>query len=145
MAVHHDAILSRALRGVHIRVGSGDHLLWRLDELIGGYANAQRDPQASLNARPVKAFDPRSEVFADCKGLRLSGLRQHQDEFLATVARRQIRDPRGIADQPSDLDQHLVADLMREPIIDVFEIVNVHHRQRQRLARALRFTERGCQ
>src|SRR3546814_17919608 len=63
------------------------------------------------------------------------GLRHHDDEFLAAVARHQV----DVAHAPryplGQLDQHLAAALVAVAVVDALELVDVEHQHRYRLHR----------
>lgn len=65
------------------------------------------------------------------------GQRQHDDEFIAALARDRVFFPQHRLQAARNLHQQLVSDLMAERVVDVLEVVQIEIQQCQVLAAAL--------
>ena len=59
-------------------------------------------------------------------------MRQHDCEFVAAVAREKIGRTQCLAHRTAELRQNDIADHVSEGVVDLFEIVDIEHQQRDR-------------
>ena len=138
-----DDVASRPLGSVERFVGSGHRRGERAARRALGDADRQRHPQPGGLVLPwigvAGSLQPLEHALAALRVRR----RQHDQELVAAVADRQVVLPAMRADHRGHAAQHLVADRVREPVVDALEQVDVDQRDRQRqLARVARREQR---
>ena len=123
---HRKAVASLVFGGVQLSVGPSQDLVGSFIALTLGRAYADRHLSTpKTGGREAVAGDFSKDPVEDCSclgGLRLG----HQDRKLVPAqAGREITLPESAAEDLGQLDQHAVADLMAQTVVDHFEIVDV--------------------
>ena len=129
-----------ALRGIERAVGGVDQPLqgMRLVRRAGADGHADRHRNRHLRVvrrRPHgRLGDHPAQPFGGGRGGVEIGGGHGDQEFLAAVAHQEIDFAHIGLEPPRRLDQHLVADVVAEGVVDAFEPVEIQQHQRERLA-----------
>lgn len=110
-----------------------------VDAREGCRADADRHhgARAEIGARQVERGNARADAPADLDGVLVAGIGKDDRELVATVARGEIARPaRRLADDRSRLPEALVPGLVAIGIVELLEVIDIEHQQRQRRARA---------
>ena len=84
-----------------------------------------------------RCLDPLPDPLGELERAVAAGLRQRDDELLAAVARRLVDAARLLREDPADPAQDLVALEVAVGVVDLLEVVDVEHHQRQLVTEAL--------
>ena len=101
--------------------------------------DADRDRDPTGDERPQLASGLTSKSLGCPQRALATGVGQHDAEFLASEPHRDVGVTRQVAQQFAEPDQHLVAEIMAETIVDALEMVQVADKQRDVSAAGDRF------
>src|SRR5882724_3024341 len=112
------------------RIG-GAHQLIAIFGMIGKVGHARADGHRPRNAGKLEFLHHATQLFSDrpsTVGMRL----RHQDgKFLSPVTANQVVLADVLSENLRDLSEHLVAKQVPELIIQLFEVIDVDHQQRE--------------
>lgn len=128
------AVLAGALGGVHRPVGAVDSGLCLLAIVELGDAGAEGDQQALVVGEEIASRQLALQAGQHGRGLRGSGFRQQNDEFLAAVAADDVGRAQAFARYLHQMLERGVACLVSEGVVDVLEAVDVEYGNTQRFA-----------
>jgi hypothetical protein len=97
-----------------------------------GDPGADRDPRRHGVALRRLGRHPRPDALGDLGGGRRVGLREHEQELLAAVARGEVGAAQRGAEDRRESTQNLVAGQVPEGVVEALEVIDVDHRHRQR-------------
>ncbi|MCY1548250.1 hypothetical protein D9M68_843460 [compost metagenome] len=107
-----------------------------------GYAGADADTQAQVDALAFVeagvAGQVDTELFRQIVGAGKVGVVQYGDKLLAAEARKQVTATQALLHALGRVMQAGVAGQMAVPVIDLFEVIQVHHEQGNGVLAALR-------
>ena len=133
---HLDPVLPRPLRAVERLVRHRDEGLrrGRVPGRRGRDTQADRhDPRGRARVAGGHALDAQAQDLGDGGGAAGGRRRQNRRELLAAVARDEVaRARQRLADLAGHAPQALVADLVAERVVEVLEVVDVDHDERER-------------
>src|SRR5438874_1491285 len=126
-------VASLGLRDVEREVGRTDERR-RAVAVVGVDGDADRDGDGEVGRGAVQrpAADPLADPAGEVLRAFEPGFREQDDELLPAVARNDVDLPDLLADAVGNLDEYGVADLMPVLVVDLLEMVEVEHQQRQR-------------
>ena len=98
---------------------------------VNGTAFVVDDQLVEHFKHPLRQFD----------GFAYRGVRQQQRELFAPQPGDNVRFPNPVLQQPGDLPEHLVAGIVAIGVVNLLEVVQVHHHHGQRAGMALGVAE----
>ena len=123
-----DPVLAARLRGHHRRLGAGDELA-RVGGVLGALCDPDRDrdPPGEAELDPVEAL---GEPGREGDRALLAAARDDHGELLAADPADDVAGADARAEVVGEVRQHVVADCVPEDVVDLLEVVDVDHHDR---------------
>src|SRR4051812_28226967 len=138
-----DLVAPRLLGDVQRIVGRAHEVITLLDLRMGPArdAKAGRALEGPSGERECMGLEPFPHPLRECDGGVKHGSGQEEHELLAAVPPNAIDLARLVLQDVGELFQHFVTGLVTVSVVDAFELVQVAHDERERLAQPLRVRE----